>query len=174
MAPGQMLQQIGMAQYQWGQMQFNKLYSLTDQQIDNFLTFADDVGGASNKFNGVDVTVNARLRDVTLQGGTSSGNVVEDSCGVVNNHPEAYIFSAWGGTDPFLDTFLGGFAGAGVLSWALVGIEHQAAAASTAGSPRIRTCMTFSRRRLTGPTLRAVALRGNSAVLRAHGLPSLF
>jgi hypothetical protein len=66
------------------------------------------VGGASNKFIGVDVTDNARLRDVTLQGGTSSGNVVEDSCGVVNNHPEAYIFSAWGGTDPFLDTFLGG------------------------------------------------------------------
>lgn len=78
------------------------------QQIDNFLTFADDVGGAFNKFNGVDVTVNARLRDVTLQGGTSSGNVVEDSCGVVNNHPEAYIFSGWGGTDGFLDTFLGG------------------------------------------------------------------
>ena len=78
------------------------------QQIDNFLTFANDVGGASNTFNGVDVTVNARLRDVTLQGGTSTGNVVEDSCGVVKNHPEAYIFSAWGGTDGFLDTFLGG------------------------------------------------------------------
>jgi len=78
------------------------------QQIDNFLTFADNVGGASNTFNGVDVTVNARLRDVTLQGGTSTGNVVEDSCGVVKNHPEFYIFSAWGGTDGFLDTFLGG------------------------------------------------------------------
>jgi len=78
------------------------------QQIDNFLTFADNVGGASNTFNGVDVTVYARLRDVTLQGGTSTGNVVEDSCGVVKNHPEFYIFSAWGGTDGFLDTFLGG------------------------------------------------------------------
>jgi hypothetical protein len=78
------------------------------QQIDNFLTLAKNVGGASNKFNGVDVTVNARLRDVTLQGGTSTGNVVEDSCGVVTKHPEAYIFSAWGGTDGFLDTFLGG------------------------------------------------------------------
>ncbi len=57
------------------------------QQIDNFLTFADNVGGASNTFNGVDVTVNARLRDVTLQGGTSTGNVVEDSCGVVAKPP---------------------------------------------------------------------------------------
>jgi hypothetical protein len=75
---------------------------------DNFLTFSDNLGGASNKFNGVDVTVNARLRNVTLQGGTSSGNVVEDSCGVVQNHPEYYIFGPWGGTGGFLDTFLGG------------------------------------------------------------------
>jgi hypothetical protein len=80
------------------------------QQIDNFLTFADNVGGAYNKFNGVDVTVNARLRDVTVQAGTSTGNVVEDSCGVVTSHPEFYIFGPWGGTNPFLDTFLGGIA----------------------------------------------------------------
>jgi hypothetical protein len=78
------------------------------QQISNLLTFADDVGGAYNRFNGVDVTVNARLRNVTLQGGTSTGNVVEDSCGVVTNHPEFYIVGPWGGTGGFLDTFLGG------------------------------------------------------------------
>lgn len=77
-------------------------------QADNFLTFANDVGGAYNKFNGVDVTVNARLRSLTIQGGTSTGNVVEDSCGVVRNHPEYYIFGPWGGTGGFLDTFLGG------------------------------------------------------------------
>ena len=78
------------------------------QQIRNRLTFANEVGGAYNKFNGVDVTVNARLRDVTLQGGTSTGNVVEDSCGVVTENPEYYIFGPWGGTGGFLDTFLGG------------------------------------------------------------------
>jgi hypothetical protein len=78
------------------------------QQIDNYLTFANNVGGASNTFNGVDFTLNARLHEVTVQGGFSTGNVMEDSCGVVKNHPETYIFSAWGGTDGFLDTFLGG------------------------------------------------------------------
>ncbi len=92
-------------------------YNLTFQDInpgayrrtpDNFLTFANNVGGAYNKFNGVDVTVNARLHDITLQGGTSSGNVIEDSCGVVSQHPEYYIFGPWGGTGGFLDTFLGG------------------------------------------------------------------
>jgi hypothetical protein len=78
------------------------------QQLDNFLTFADNAGGAFNRFNGVDFTVNARLPGVTIQGGTSTGNVVEDSCGVVAKHPEFYIFGPWGGTDGFLDTFLGG------------------------------------------------------------------
>src|SRR5213079_170423 len=73
-----------------------------------FLTFANNVGGAYNKFNGFDVTLNARLRAVTIQGGTSSGNVVEDSCGVVRRHPEYYSIGPWGGTGMFLDTFLGG------------------------------------------------------------------
>jgi len=78
---------------------------------DNYLTFADNVGGAYNKFNGVDFTVNARLHSLTLQGGTSSGNVIEDSCGVVQNHPEFYISSlGWGGTMGPGDTFLGGVA----------------------------------------------------------------
>jgi hypothetical protein len=77
---------------------------------DNYLSFADNLGGAYNKYNGVDFTVNARLSDVTIQGGTSSGNVVEDSCGVVNAHPEYFIFGPWGGTGGFLDTFLGGIA----------------------------------------------------------------
>jgi hypothetical protein len=77
-------------------------------QYDNFLTFADNAGGAFNRFNGVDFTMNARLPVVTVQGGFSTGNVVEDSCGVVAKHPEVYIFGPWGGTDGFLDTFLGG------------------------------------------------------------------
>jgi hypothetical protein len=72
---------------------------------DNFLTFADNVGGAYNKFNGVDVTVNARMRSVTIQGGTSSGNVVEDTCGVSRSHPEYNIFAPWGGSRAFFDTF---------------------------------------------------------------------
>jgi hypothetical protein len=75
---------------------------------DNFLTFANNVGGAFNNFRGVDVTVNARLRAVTIQGGTSSGNVVEDSCGVVRSHPEIYISGSWGGTSG--DASLGGIA----------------------------------------------------------------
>ena len=48
-----------------------------------------------------------------------------------------------------------GFGGAAPLSWAPAGSAQQAAAASIAASQRIRTCMTFSRRRCfaTAPRL---------------------
>jgi hypothetical protein len=71
-------------------------------QFDNYRTFTDNLGGASNNYNGVDVTVNARLRDVTIQGGVSTGNRVEDDCGVAQAHPDVHIFPGWGGSQPFL------------------------------------------------------------------------
>ena len=79
-------------------------------QFDNYRTFTDNLGGVTNNFNGVDVTVNARLRDVTVQGGLGTGNRVEDDCRVVSAHPDVYIFPAWGGSQPFLadSPFVGG------------------------------------------------------------------
>jgi hypothetical protein len=65
--------------------------------IDNYQTFTDNLGGVSNTFQGFDVTVNARLRNVTIQGGTSTGNVVEDECGLVAQHPDIYIPSLFAG-----------------------------------------------------------------------------
>ena len=79
-------------------------------QFDNFRTFSDNVGGIDNTYNGVDFTLNARLRDVTVQAGFSTGNRVEDDCGVVAAHPETYIFAGWGGSSPFFadSPFVGG------------------------------------------------------------------
>ena len=79
-------------------------------QADNFRSFADDLGGVTNTYNGVDMTVNARLRDVTVQGGFSTGNRVEDDCGLVQAHPDSYIFVGWGGSSPFIvdSPFVGG------------------------------------------------------------------
>jgi hypothetical protein len=73
-------------------------------QLDFFRTFQDDVGGNTNTFNGVDFTVNARLREVTLQGGFSTGNVVEDECGVARSHPDIYINQIFGGSLGFFGT----------------------------------------------------------------------
>src|SRR5207253_2869735 len=68
-------------------------------KFDYYQTFADKAGGAYNRFHGVDVSLTARLRNVTFQGGTSTGNVTEDECGVVTAHPDAYISQyGWGGS----------------------------------------------------------------------------
>jgi hypothetical protein len=75
-------------------------------QYDRFQTLTSNLGGSSNDYNGVDVSVNARLRDVTIQGGASTGNVVEDECGVVAQHPDIYISGlGWGGTLDFFKQF---------------------------------------------------------------------
>ncbi len=78
---------------------------------DNYQTFADNLGGAYNVFHGVDFTVNARLHDLTFKGGTSSGNVIEDDCGVATQHPDIYISAyGWGGSlnafSQFFPTFV--------------------------------------------------------------------
>jgi hypothetical protein len=76
-------------------------------QVNNYLTFANNVGGITNGYNGVDFSVNARWQALTFQGGFSTGNVTEDSCGVSAAHPEVNIFQAWGGTLSFFDPFWG-------------------------------------------------------------------
>jgi len=79
-------------------------------QFENFRTFADNLGGVDNTYHGVDLTVHARLRDVTVQTGFSTGNRVEDDCGLVTANPEVYIFAPWGGSSPFFvdSPFVGG------------------------------------------------------------------
>jgi hypothetical protein len=56
---------------------------------DRMTTFARNYGAQYEHWNGVDLTVNARLPKVLLQGGVSTGSVFEDNCGVVRNLPEA-------------------------------------------------------------------------------------
>ena len=73
-------------------------------QLQYYRTFSDAAGGSTNTFNGVDFTVNARLRDATVQGGFSTGNVVEDECGAARNHPDIYINQLFGGSLGFFGT----------------------------------------------------------------------
>ena len=50
---------------------------------------SDDYGSQFENWNGVDVTVNARLRNgLTLQGGVSTGKTMEDNCEIVAKLPE--------------------------------------------------------------------------------------
>jgi hypothetical protein len=56
-------------------------------QVDNFVTFADNLNGQSESFNGMDFSVNARPRPgVMLQGGVSTGATTTDNCAMVRQY----------------------------------------------------------------------------------------
>jgi hypothetical protein len=62
---------------------------------DNYYTFASDYGDVTTYWHGVDIGLNARLRNgLTLQGGTSTGRGVRDYCQVVEKLPEVYLVPA--------------------------------------------------------------------------------
>ena len=56
---------------------------------DNYVTFADEYGRQIQHWNGIDLTVNARVRGgVMLQGGMSTGRTSTDNCEIVAKLPE--------------------------------------------------------------------------------------
>jgi hypothetical protein len=67
------------------------LYDLANAkvgQVNNFVTNADTVGNQVQYWHGVDVNLSARLPgSLRLQGGTSTGHQVTDTCEVIVNNP---------------------------------------------------------------------------------------
>lgn len=57
-------------------------------QIDRVGTFAKDFGNWYEHWNGVDITMNARMSKLLLQGGVSTGRTFEDDCEVIQALPE--------------------------------------------------------------------------------------
>jgi hypothetical protein len=61
-------------------------------QINNFITDSNGFGGEYQYFNGLDVTLNIRLRaGLILTGGTSTGQTVADACAARANLPELNV-----------------------------------------------------------------------------------
>jgi hypothetical protein len=59
---------------------------------DNYITFADNYGKQTRRWDGVDVTVNARpAPGLMFQGGTSSGRTTTDNCDIVDDMPELLV-----------------------------------------------------------------------------------
>ena len=59
---------------------------------DNLITYARNYGGQTRRWDGVDISVNARPRDgLMLQAGTSSGRTTTDVCDIVDDLPETLL-----------------------------------------------------------------------------------
>ena len=62
-------------------------------QVRNLNALSDKYGEQFENWNGVDVTVNSRLKNgVTLQAGVSTGKTMEDNCDIVDKLPEMNFF----------------------------------------------------------------------------------
>jgi hypothetical protein len=71
----------------------SNLYNINNNrvgQIDNYFTLASDYGNQIQRWNGMDLTVNARPGGgVLLQGGVSTGRQITDNCEILAKVPEA-------------------------------------------------------------------------------------
>ena len=79
-------------------------YDLTPGSVrlpDEITTHSGNFGGESETWNGFDITVDARVANVLLQGGLSTGRVSRDYCDSVSQLPESAPSRALDGdTDP--------------------------------------------------------------------------
>ena len=74
--------------------------------VDNLVTFADNYGKQVETFNGIDTSVNARLRrGVFLSGGVASGDIHQNECGVRIDNPSQRVVALPGGGATTFDTF---------------------------------------------------------------------
>jgi hypothetical protein len=70
-------------------------------QVQNLNALSDDYGSQYENWNGVDLTVDARLRNgLTFQGGFSTGKIMEDNCEIVAKLPEMNNQAAIGNGTP--------------------------------------------------------------------------
>jgi hypothetical protein len=77
-------------------------------QVSNLVTFASKYGKYIEHWNGVDVTVNARLSDgAVVQGGLSTGRTSTDLCEVQAKIPELTISQGWSAFPVLSPTFPG-------------------------------------------------------------------
>jgi hypothetical protein len=89
-----------------GGYQVGPLYDLNNPALfgvtRNYITYSDRYGDAYQKFNGVDVTFNARPRNgLSVQGGFAGGYSTADVCEIRAQVPEMLIFGTSGLTNPW-------------------------------------------------------------------------
>jgi hypothetical protein len=118
---------------------------------DNFTTLADNYGKQTSHWNGVDVSVNARLRNgIFVQGGTSTGRTSTNNCEILAALPEINPSGA-----PYCDE---------VGSWLT-----QVKGAASYTIPRIDVATSATYQYLPGPEIAANWAANNAAISPSLG-----
>jgi hypothetical protein len=138
---------------------------------DNFVTFANEYGRLIHHWNGVDLTVNARVRGgVLLQGGVSTGRTSTDNCELLEKLPEMAMTIAGVVARPEAAV------PAGVLS--PVGYCHidtkfltQVKFLGAYTIPRIDVQVSGSLQSIPGPEVQANYVANNTVVMPSLGRP---
>jgi len=126
----------------------------------NFVTLASNYGDQTERFDGIDINVNARLRTgLTVQGGVSTGKTTLDNCEIVAKLPEVLQGAA----------ILGGNPGAAV--WSPAQYCHQVSPFLTQfkalGSyrvPRVDVRLSATYQSLPGPHITANYIATNAVI----------
>lgn len=63
---------------------------------DSFVTAASNYGEQLDHWNGVDITMNARMAKLLVQGGVSTGKTMTDNCAITTKYPQVSVASAAG------------------------------------------------------------------------------
>ena len=133
-------------------------------QVDTYVTKADNFGGQSEVFNGVDLTANARMGDLILRGGISTGKVTQDTCAIVTTHPEVTVTQTIGA--PPVGT---------QLSTSMCHVETpfltQGKLFATYNVPKIDVGIAATYQSLPGPLVAANYIATNAVIVPSLGRP---
>lgn len=128
--------------------------------VDNLVTFANNYGGQTEVFNGVDILLNARINSkLFINGGVSTGDVHSNECGARVDSPSARVIGT--GIDNFCDTHTGYLtqvkaSGAYTMPWDIqlgAVLQNLPGQAILAGWPIVGTQTTLGRNFAAGGAL---------------------
>ena len=130
-------------------------------QVDNLVTFAENLGGQREGFDAFDFSVNVRPRQrMVLQGGFSSGRATTDTCSIVSQLRNSVVVSSSIGTVQSVD-----------MCHLQTPFLTQVKFLGTYGVPKIDVDIAATYQSLPGPLIAANYVASNAQVQPSLGRP---
>jgi len=139
--------------------------------VDNYVTAADKFGGQSEVFNGFDFTANARLKDLTLRGGVSTGKVTQDFCNITVNHPEIQVNSTVGPATGPTTNAIASTQQSTEYCHSVTPFLTQAKLFAIYNVPKVGMAVAATLQNLPGPIIAANYIATNAVIIPSLGRP---